>query len=176
MADRSSASPGEALCRVRVPQLCDDVMGQRAAVGQASRRDRFVRRPGRQRKMAAPCARRVEKSSSGPNVAHCATQKESRRRRQYIGTHRVSDRRIHDNAHTHIQEKEQAIAAAYGFLDRGYRDALKVGPPSGNPEGRLLNKQNLQRVRSARSSRSGGIDCSACASEAAKPADTGSRT
>ena len=57
-----------------------------------------------------------------------------------------------------FKERELAIAAAWGFLDCGSRDALEVGPMSGNPEGRLLNEQDLQRTRSARLSRSGGID------------------
>ena len=67
--------------------------------------------------------------------------------------------RTGDSTVMHVfKERELAIAAAWGFLDCGSRDALEVGPMSGNPEGRLLNEQDLQRTRSARLTRSGGID------------------
>jgi hypothetical protein len=46
-----------------------------------------------------------------------------------------------------FKRREHAIAAACGFLNRGYSDTLEVGPMSGNPEGQLLNEQDLKRIR-----------------------------
>jgi hypothetical protein len=45
-----------------------------------------------------------------------------------------------------FKRRENAIVAACGFLNRGYRDELEVGPMSGNPEGQLLNEQDLKRI------------------------------
>jgi hypothetical protein len=95
------------------------------------------------RRMAVPCARRVGKSSSGPSVAHCATKKESRRRRQCIGTSYRTGR----STIMHIfKRREQAIAAAPGFLNRGDRHALEVGPKSGNPDGTVLDERDLSQL------------------------------
>ena len=56
--------------------------------------------------------------------------------------------RTGDSTVMHVfKERELAIAAAWGFLDCGSRDALEVGPMLGNPEGSLLNEQDLQRIR-----------------------------
>jgi hypothetical protein len=44
------------------------------------------------------------------------------------------------------QGREQVIAAAYGFLSRGYRDALEVGPMSRNPDGKVLDERDLSRL------------------------------
>jgi hypothetical protein len=45
-----------------------------------------------------------------------------------------------------FKRREQAIAAAYGFLNRGYRDALEVGPMSGNPDGTVLDERDLSQL------------------------------
>jgi hypothetical protein len=45
-----------------------------------------------------------------------------------------------------FKRREHAIAAASEFLDRGYRDALEVGPMSENPEGKLLDERDLRRI------------------------------
>src|SRR5258707_7156540 len=45
-----------------------------------------------------------------------------------------------------FQRKEHAIAAASEVLDRGYRDALEVGPMSEKPERKLLDEQDLKRI------------------------------
>ena len=45
-----------------------------------------------------------------------------------------------------FKRREQAIAAAYGFLNRGYRDALEVGPMSGNPDGKVLDERDLSQL------------------------------
>jgi hypothetical protein len=42
--------------------------------------------------------------------------------------------------------REDAIAAACGFFDGGYFDALEVGPMSGNPKEKLLDEQNLGQI------------------------------
>jgi hypothetical protein len=55
----------------------------------------------------------------------------------------VSDRRVYGNAY--IQKKEHAIAAAREFIDRGYRDALEVGPMSENPDGKVLDERDLSQ-------------------------------
>jgi hypothetical protein len=46
-----------------------------------------------------------------------------------------------------FRRREEAIAAAYRLINRGYSNALEVGPMSGNPEGKLLNEQDLTRIR-----------------------------
>ena len=43
-----------------------------------------------------------------------------------------------------FKRREHAIGAACGLLNRGYSNALGVGPMSGNPEGKLLNEQRSQ--------------------------------
>jgi hypothetical protein len=45
-----------------------------------------------------------------------------------------------------FKRREDATAAASEFLDRGYRDALEVGPMSENPEGKLLDERDLRRI------------------------------
>jgi hypothetical protein len=45
-----------------------------------------------------------------------------------------------------FKRREHAIGAACGLLNRGYSNALEVGPMSGNPEGKLLNEQDLRRI------------------------------
>jgi hypothetical protein len=45
-----------------------------------------------------------------------------------------------------FKRRENAVVAACEFLKRGYRDALEVGPMSGNPEGQLLNEQDLRQI------------------------------
>lgn len=52
-----------------------------------------------------------------------------------------------------FKRREHAIAAACGFLNRGYRDALEVGPMSENPEGTLLNEQDLKNLTTGARSR-----------------------
>jgi len=46
-----------------------------------------------------------------------------------------------------FRRREEAIAAGYRLINRGYSNALEVGPMSGNPEGKLLNEQDLTRIR-----------------------------
>jgi hypothetical protein len=59
--------------------------------------------------------------------------------------------RTDDSTVMHVfKERELAIAAAWGLLDSGSRDALDVGPMLRNPEGRLLNERDLQQIRGAR--------------------------
>ena len=57
----------------------------------------------------------------------------------------VSDGRVHGNAH--IQGKELAIDAACGLLNRGYSDALEVGPMLGTRKGNLFKEQDIRRIR-----------------------------
>jgi hypothetical protein len=45
-----------------------------------------------------------------------------------------------------FKRREQAIAAAYVFLNPGYRDALEVGPMSGNPDGKVLDERDLSQL------------------------------
>ena len=45
-----------------------------------------------------------------------------------------------------FRRREHAIAAACGFLNRGHRDALEVGPMSGNPKGKLLDERRLRQI------------------------------
>jgi hypothetical protein len=43
--------------------------------------------------------------------------------------------------------KELAIDAACGLLDRGYSDALEVGPMLGTRKGNLFKEQDIRRIR-----------------------------
>ena len=43
--------------------------------------------------------------------------------------------------------KELAIDAACGLLNRGYSDALEVGPMLGTRKGNLFKEQDIQRIR-----------------------------
>ena len=43
--------------------------------------------------------------------------------------------------------KEPAIDAACGLLNRGYSDALEVGPMLGTRKGNLLKEQDFRRLR-----------------------------
>ena len=45
-----------------------------------------------------------------------------------------------------FKRREQAIAAAYGFLNHGYRDALEVGPMLGSSKGNLLDERDIRRI------------------------------
>jgi hypothetical protein len=45
-----------------------------------------------------------------------------------------------------FKRRELAIAAAREFLDRGYRDALEVGPMLGSREGNLLDERDIRRI------------------------------
>jgi hypothetical protein len=45
-----------------------------------------------------------------------------------------------------FKRREQAIAAAYGFFNPGCRDALEVGPMSGNPDGKVLDERDLSQL------------------------------
>jgi hypothetical protein len=45
-----------------------------------------------------------------------------------------------------FKRREQVIAAAYGFLNRRYRDALEVGPMLGSSEGNLLDERDIRRI------------------------------
>lgn len=56
--------------------------------------------------------------------------------------------RIAGSTVMHIfKRREDAVVAAGEFLNRGYRDSLEVGPMSGDPEGQLLNEQDLRQIR-----------------------------
>ena len=46
-----------------------------------------------------------------------------------------------------FKRRELAISAAREFIDCGYRDALEVGPMSGDLEGQLLKEQDLRQIR-----------------------------
>jgi hypothetical protein len=43
--------------------------------------------------------------------------------------------------------KEPAIDAACGLLNRGYSDALEVGPMLGTRKGNLLKERDIRRIR-----------------------------
>jgi hypothetical protein len=43
--------------------------------------------------------------------------------------------------------KELAIDAACGLLNRGYSDALEVGPMLGTRKGNLFKEQDIRRIR-----------------------------
>jgi hypothetical protein len=46
-----------------------------------------------------------------------------------------------------FQGKEPAIDVACGLLNRGYRDALEVGPMLGTRKGNLLRERDIRRIR-----------------------------
>lgn len=46
-----------------------------------------------------------------------------------------------------FKRREHAIVAACGCLNRGYHDALEVGPMLGSPEGKVLDERAIRRIR-----------------------------
>ena len=52
-----------------------------------------------------------------------------------------------------LKSRELAIDAACRFLDRGYRDALEVGPMLGPREGNVLDQRDIGRIQETRTSR-----------------------
>ena len=46
-----------------------------------------------------------------------------------------------------FKKRKHAIAAACGCLNRGYHDALEVGPILGSPEGKVLDERDIRRIR-----------------------------
>jgi hypothetical protein len=100
--------------------------------------------PGRQRRTAVPCARRVGKLSSGrPERSSLRNQE---RKPEETSKHWYLSYRTCRSTIMHIfKRREQAIAAAYRLLNRGYRDALEVGPMSGNSDGKVLDERDLSQ-------------------------------
>jgi len=50
-----------------------------------------------------------------------------------------------------FKKKELAIDAACGLLNRGYSDALEVGPMLGTRKGNLLKERDICRIQDDRS-------------------------
>jgi hypothetical protein len=46
-----------------------------------------------------------------------------------------------------FKRREHAIAAACGCFNRGYHDALEVGPMLGFSEGKVLDERAIRRIR-----------------------------
>jgi hypothetical protein len=52
-----------------------------------------------------------------------------------------------------LKSRGLAIEAACGFFDRGYRDALEVGPMLGPRAGNVLDQGEIRRIQETRTSR-----------------------
>ena len=52
-----------------------------------------------------------------------------------------------------LKSRELAIDAACRFFDRGYQDALEVGPMLGSREGNVLDQSDIRRIQETRTSR-----------------------
>ena len=54
---------------------------------------------------------------------------------------------------TVLRNRELAIDAACRFFDRGYHDALQVGPMLGSRDGEVLDQEDIRRIQEGRTSR-----------------------
>ena len=52
-----------------------------------------------------------------------------------------------------LRSRELAIDAACRFFDRGYHDALQVGPMLGSRDGEVLDQEDIRRIQEGRTSR-----------------------
>ena len=54
---------------------------------------------------------------------------------------------------TVLRNRELAIDAACRVFDRGYHDALQVGPMLGSRDGEVLDQEDIRRIQEGRTSR-----------------------
>jgi len=54
---------------------------------------------------------------------------------------------------TVLRNRELAIDAACRFFDRGYHDALQVGPMLGSRDGEVWDQEDIRRIQEGRTSR-----------------------
>jgi hypothetical protein len=52
-----------------------------------------------------------------------------------------------------LPSRELAIDAACQFFDRGYHDALQLGPMLGSRDGEVLDREHIRQIQEGRTSR-----------------------